>query len=106
MKFDLVAGNPPYQDGQVNDEAHKLWTQFVVYAFSVTKPGGIISMITPSTWLSPADDVSGVNIFRDLFQKNDLQIVNADTRSIQELFGVGSTFTWWTCRIGEYSGST
>ena len=108
MKFNVVVGNPPYQDGTINDEAHKLWGKFAKLAFEMTKPNGFIAMITPSTWLNPADDVPGTNIFTDLFKKNDLILANVANAVLQREFfpNVGSRFTWWIVRKGDYSGST
>lgn len=108
MKFDLIVGNPPYRDGEVNDESHKLWGKFVKMAFDRTNSNGFITMITPSTWFSREEDTPGVNIFIDLFKKNDLILSNVNSEYLRNKFfsGVGTTITYWVVRIGDYSGST
>lgn len=45
MKFDVIVGNPPYQDGK--DKT--LYQKFVLKAFSTSD---IVAMITPSGWVS------------------------------------------------------
>ena len=56
MKFDVVIGNPPYQNG-VAAEGRKtatkpLWIDFSELAHGLVAPRGVIAFITPSTWLS------------------------------------------------------
>jgi hypothetical protein len=43
--FDLVLGNPPYENG--------LWVDFLELAHSVCKPDGVIGMVSPTNWVYP-----------------------------------------------------
>ena len=100
MKFDVVVGNPPYQENGRIDQANKLWPKMVIKAFELTKENGYLTMITPNGWMnSKTADVgkgkSGIKIYKDIFKKNNLLFVNADSDGIKTKFfnGVGSTFS-------------
>jgi hypothetical protein len=114
MKFSLVIGNPPYQDGDREDQANKLWPQFVKKAYDIVEDNGHIAMITPNGWMQPTADIgkgSGKNalsIFNDIFKKNNLIVANIDSDNIRETHfkGVGSTFSYYLFQKALYSGST
>ena len=50
MKFDVVFGNPPYQNPNSNSSSGKLWGKFVEVAFESVTEGGKVAMITPNSW--------------------------------------------------------
>jgi hypothetical protein len=54
-KFDIVLGNPPYQEGNKEKSAvsAQLWDKFVDKAFSICKDDGHIALIHPSPWRKP-----------------------------------------------------
>ncbi len=49
MKFDVIIGNPPYQDPINPARNNKLWHNFVLQSLSLIKEGGHIKLITPSS---------------------------------------------------------
>jgi hypothetical protein len=51
MKFDVVVGNPPYQD--TKETSYKLWNKFLVKANDMVNQNGFIGMIIPTTWTQP-----------------------------------------------------
>jgi hypothetical protein len=55
MKFDVVVGNPPYQDP--NNDKRMLWNQIVNKAVEVTEQNGYIAMVTPTTWLTAKTNI-------------------------------------------------
>jgi hypothetical protein len=55
MKFDVVVGNPPYQDPK-NDK-RMLWNQVLDKMTEVTKDDGYIAVVTPSTWLTASTNI-------------------------------------------------
>ena len=65
MKFDVIIGNPPYQEtknsGDRKDQASNLWSKFWTKSFDLTKGKGIVALITPTSWLSPSSDLKGEN---------------------------------------------
>ena len=55
MKFNVIVGNPPYQDPK-NDK-RMLWNQILDKMAEVTKDGGYIAVVTPSTWLTASTNI-------------------------------------------------
>ncbi len=49
MKFDIVIGNPPYQDSSKNSTATSLWIPFLKQA---VKLGDQVAFISPINWLA------------------------------------------------------
>ena len=114
MKFDVVIGNPPYQEGGRDDQANKLWPQFVKKAYDLIEDNGHVAMITPNGWMQPTADIgkgtgkNALSIFNDIFKKNNLIVANIDSDNIRETHfkGVGSTFSYYLFQKALYSGST
>lgn len=74
MKFDLVIGNPPYQDPK-NDK-RMLWNQIIDKAMEVTADDGYIAMVNPTTWLTANTNIH--NSYRMFEQKQVEQAVIYD----------------------------
>jgi site-specific DNA-methyltransferase (adenine-specific) len=114
MKFDVVVGNPPYQDGNREDQANKLWPLFVKKAHDLVNLNGYVAFITPNSWMQPTADIgkgtgkNALSIFKDIFQKNNLIAANIDSEGIRNKYfkGVGSTFSYYIFQKANYSGST
>lgn len=114
MKFDVIIGNPPYQEGGRDDQANKLWPQFVKKAYDLVEDHGHVAMITPNGWMQPTADIgkgtgkNALSIFNDIFKKNNLILANIDSDAIRETHfkGVGSTFSYYLFQKAPYSGST
>jgi site-specific DNA-methyltransferase (adenine-specific) len=105
MKFDVIVGNPPYQEmsknGGVQPKSHSLWAKFVVYALTSVnvklKNNGYVTFVTPSSWGSPSNE-----IFK-LFKKNNLILVDT---TVSQHFKENSTFSYWIVQKSNYSGLT
>ena len=98
MKFSVVIGNPPFQSSaNVVDSVYvSLWTRFWSKAFSLVESKGVVSLITPTTWMAPTGDlkrqeeVNGHDRLWNVF--SDYTSV-ADVDSVEKHFpGVGSSF--------------
>jgi len=100
MKFDVIVGNPPFQeskeDGDRKDQASNLWSKFWAKSFKLTKPDGIIALITPTSWLSPSADLKGTDkIDREdrLWNVFNKYTSHANVNDVSKHFqGVGSSF--------------
>ena len=109
MKFDVVIGNPPYQDSKNNDIASNLWSKFWVKALRLTKDDGIVSLITPFSWCSPSQDFKKLSDTyegdRRLWDTFNRFTSIADVENVAQYFnGVGSTFSRVTVYKSEKKG--
>jgi site-specific DNA-methyltransferase (adenine-specific) len=100
MKFDVILGNPPFESATVDgrkDQANNLWSKFTKKAFDLVKEDGIVSFVTPTSWLSPAADIgkgdNGIKFVRDYFQK--LSVTHLNVNECAKHFDVGSTFSYF-----------
>jgi site-specific DNA-methyltransferase (adenine-specific) len=56
MKFDVVLGNPPYQDKEGNENSTNsgdLYKKFIEKSLDLTKDDGYVAMVVPSAWSGP-----------------------------------------------------
>ena len=88
-KFDLVVGNPPYQDTGENDRKalnHNLWSSFILKVFPLIVENGFLLFITPTSWMSPANKIS---IFYEKY------ILYLNVNDCKKYFNVGSQFCYY-----------
>jgi len=63
MKFDVVVGNPPYQetheDGKSKKNSLRLWAKFVIHILdkNILNENGYLSFVTPSGWAGSSSEV-------------------------------------------------
>ena len=92
-KFDIVMGNPPYQN--TNDEGKRrallnnLWSVFIDRSFShFVRDDGYLLFITPYSWMTPGFK------HKDIFYKN--YIIHLNIKECEKYFkGVGSSFSYY-----------
>jgi hypothetical protein len=97
MKFDVIVGNPPYQNVIEGDHKSKktLWAEFILKSNNILNINGILSLIVPDGWNSPTNDIpeNSISIFNDIF-KNENLIYCADNSIIKPYFkGIGQSFS-------------
>lgn len=102
MQFDVIIGNPPYQDSNNKLKAVKLWPKFISTCLSLLKPGGYISFVTPSTWLTSRTG-NGKKVRESLTQ--GVNLINVDT-SVSSYFKVGVSICQWCASKEMYTGLT
>lgn len=96
MEFDVVLGNPPYQEKVGPNKTESLWNKFVKKSFQVCKENGYVSLIHPSGWRS----VDGK--FKDIQQliksKNVSYLSINDEKKGIEVFGATTSFDWYVIK--------
>lgn len=103
MKFDLVIGNPPFQNPNSNSSSGKLWGRFVEFAFESVDEGGIVAMITPNSWTKGEVSPQGNGKLLKLLSGNNTLYVN--NRDCGKHFpNVGVTFSYFITQKGNNSG--
>jgi hypothetical protein len=90
MKFDVVIGNPPYQDLN-NRNTQSLWILFLKKAFDIVQSKGFVSLITPRTW------ATSLKVYTEFFLKKDTYVLNLD-ECASHFPGIGSTFSYFIIR--------
>ena len=88
MKFDVVVGNPPYQDP--NNDKRMLWNQIVDKMAEDTKDNGYIAAVTPSTWLTASTNIH--NSYRVFEEKQVEEAVIFD--KVDSPFEEGTTVSY------------
>ena len=93
LNFDLIIGNPPYQDmiTEIKRKAknHNLWSVFLEKSFEMLNTGGYLLFVTPPSWMSPSS-----KLLSNIFLKYQLHYVNIGECS-KYFKGVGSQFSYY-----------
>lgn len=85
MKFDVIVGNPPYQDGNKDGGQNKIYNQFAKKSLDLLKQNGTMAFVTPTSVLKESKRFSLVGM-------DNLKIV--DFRA-NNYFDVGIGICWW-----------
>jgi hypothetical protein len=86
-KFDVIIGNPPYQDPK--EKNRKIWKEFVIKSFSILKEDGIFSFITPNNWTANVD-----NLYKNYFLDKTPLYINLN-ECARYFPGVSTPFTYY-----------
>ena len=93
-KFDIVIGNPPYNDGSNNrGSAHVLWDKFVVKSLDILIEDGYLSMVHPDGWRSSEGGFVGIKKLITSKQIQYLELHNTDDG--YKTFGAYTTYDFY-----------
>ena len=74
--FDVIMGNPPYNQGGVGKGGGVFWKKFVDKSLDTLNKNGYLTMIHPTGWRKPSGErASGGDIWKE-FRKYNLKYVN------------------------------
>lgn len=111
MKFDVVVGNPPFQNiTATTQKGKKIWPKFVMLLKDIVKENGIYAYVVPLAWIRGEKTYSGVSrptpasLREDFFSKQNLLYVNIDT--ISHYFKVGESFSYFIGKNEKYQNKT
>ena len=107
MKFDVVVGNPPYQDA--DDSGGALWSKFANKVFDdLAKDNGYVAFIHPPSFvgkhLSSGKGKSDYTVFANN-QIEKLHILDDFNRS-KHFTGVGTRICWYIARKAKPANPT
>jgi hypothetical protein len=99
-KFDLILGNPPYQDFE--NERMPLYQKFIEKSFNFLKePNGYMVMVHPPAWRKPFHKL--LNMFKE---RNLKYLRIHDNQDGQKVFGAGTRYDWYFLENKKYEGKT
>jgi len=104
MQFDIVIGNPPYQEVNNPTTRNKLWFKFIYQAIdNWSKPDGIITFVNPSSWFKSPSSKKFTKLGQHIAQ-HWLKYINLNT-SKDHFPTVGEDICHYTIVKGQ-SGQT
>ena len=102
MRFDVILGNPPYQDPTNAAGNNKLWYKFVSQSLTLIKPGGHIKLVTPSSIIGETG--FGKKMLELLSTKYNM--VSIDYTATKYFRTVGVDICCWHVINEPYQGET
>ena len=104
-QFDVVIGNPPYQDGDKKTSYNQFWAEFFVQGFDMLGENGFQIMVHPATWATPKDTnrKNITNTVCDILRNHAHSINYLECG--RHFKGVGSTFSVTVVSKKENEGS-
>jgi hypothetical protein len=100
-KFDIIMGNPPYQDGSGN-KGNKLWTKFVEMSIEhILKHNGYLVFVHPSLWRQLGHKTQSIMTSKQI---EYLEIHNE--KDGMKTFKANTRYDWYVIRNIEYKHAT
>lgn len=103
MQFDIVVGNPPYNDDSGNrGSGHTLWTEFVKLAYNkLVKPKGYLVYVHPSGWRQYNHKLRNV-----MLDKQIIYLEIHDERDGMRIFKCNTRYDWYVMHNVPYTKKT
>ena len=102
MKFDVIAGNPPYQAPQDRDDKSSgrsgtlLWDKFVVKSMELLKDGGYLCYVHPAGWRGFGKATESARTMLRSKQIHYLEI--HDEKDGLKVFGAETRYDWYVAQ--------
>ena len=105
MEFDIVIGNPPYQEDNGKSVGGKsIWHKFVRIAFDVCKDGGYVSLVHPGSWRGGSGMFKEVKDLLTMYNTTYVNM-NNDQQGLK-VFGAGTSFDYYVTQKTTKSNNT
>jgi hypothetical protein len=102
MNFDVVLGNPPYQDTTNKAKNNKLWYKFIDLATRLVEPDGYIAFVNPVSLVSNVG--KPVKIMKHL--TSDFSLKLACIHNEKYFSGMSIDTMHWVARYAPYDNDT
>jgi len=103
MKFDVVLGNPPYQEKVGPKKTESLWNKFFHISIDLLEEGGYLSLIHPSGWRNITGKFKNVQTTIKSKKVNFLSIHNE--KDGMETFGAETRYDYYVLQNSPCDGS-
>jgi hypothetical protein len=103
MKFDVIIGNPPYQEKVGPKKTESLWNKFFHMSMDLLKQGGYLSLIHPSGWRNITGKFKDVQKIIKSKKVNFLSIHNE--KDGMETFGAETRYDYYVLQNVSNDGT-
>jgi hypothetical protein len=102
-KFDIIVGNPPYNDSSRSKLGGKtLWDSFVIKSLEILNDSGYLLYVHPSLWRNPENKLYKYFKYNNLIYLN----INSYKEGAKVFGGKGTNFDWYLLQKNIYQGVT
>ena len=108
-RFDVVMGNPPFNEGGTKGEGKKIWPEFVDKFLNNIIDNGFLVYITPTNWRNIAPEKKTlVDTLLEKIKEKDLQFVYLlNSKRISDNFpGIQQPMDYYIIQNKKYSNNT
>ncbi len=111
-KFDVVMGNPPFNDFQDNDGkkggGNSLWSSFVKISLEILKPNAYLVFVHPAGWRKPESEYSkNKGLFKLMTHDNTMKYLEIhNTDDGKRVFNAGTRYDWYVIQKHKSNNNT
>jgi len=96
MKFDVIVGNPPYQEKVGPNKNESIWNKFVKKSFNFLKEDGYSCVVHPGTWRAVYGNFIEI---KKLLTDREIIYLNMNSTGVgKDTFGVNTAFDFYVVR--------
>jgi hypothetical protein len=111
-QFDIIVGNPPYQDNQEakakRGGGDLLWNKFVIKSLELLVKKGYLCFVHPSGWRKPESEKSKYKKLFKLMTKDNkmLYLEIHNTKDGMKTFSAGTRYDWYIIKKTKQTQNT